>query len=217
MSTVQSVGSVSAALESSKTTSEPWANAPGIPPAACFADPVAAALAGIAELSQKAREIQGDLRKAQLALRKQEEKKQVRALLERADQVERGALVASVMLGASSVMYGVAAGTASPEPKVGTAHSPRTPSPPSRLWNAQAGVASQAADVTKSVFDASATRADARGKAAEHAARAADDRAKQHEDDARAAAELTTKAYEAIRAVAQARHAAAAAAAGLRG
>lgn len=207
MTSVNGVGSVvsTAEVEASSAQGMDWNASPGIPrPSLTFADPVAAALASMADFAGKIGETQRELRKAKVELRKQFERQQVEAMRERADEIEKGAIVAGLMLAGSATLYGVAA-----------AH--KKDSTTERYCSPGGELMSKGSDVATRGFEAAGTRMEADEKEAELAARAADDEVRSHEDDARAAAEIVTKAMDAIRSVHQAKHAAESAAATVRG
>lgn len=207
MKSVSQVQSIvgGAVFEGRPSEGTEWHDAPTVPsPNLSFSDPVAAALASMADLGAKTSEMKRELKKAANALRKQHERQQIAAMHRRADEIEKSAWVSAVLLGCSAGATGYSATQA-------------LESKNQRFFQPTGDLLAKSSDVVARGYEASTVRVEAEEKEAEHAARADEDDAKLYEDDARAASEIVAKAMDAIRSIQQAKHAAESAAANLRG
>jgi hypothetical protein len=165
-----------------------------------FSDPVAAAMAMVAEFCRQAQKTSSDLKKDQALLRAGAEQKQADALCDKADAIMTGAIVSCAALSASAVAHGSSFGASLAE----------NPSEPFiKLMDGSADVLTKSAELPERFASVATTRLDADAKEAESAATAAEAKSAAHDDAAKAAGQIAEKAALAIRTVLELRHAAA--------
>lgn len=222
-----------------------WTSLPEIPPSQCgIADPVAAALASLAKLADQSRALSRDLKEAQEALRQAQEKKQVDAMRAKADEIRKGAIGQAIALAGSAALHVAAFEASRSAPgaestneelaKVRANASPgeargiyaelgrnrdaaRASESSSRLYSGLADVSDKSGALPKATYDARGVDHDADAQLAESRARTAGAKAEQFQDSVDQANEVARKAWDAVRSVHEARHAAQMAIVAMRG
>jgi hypothetical protein len=222
-----------------------WSTQPEIPPSQCgLADPVAAALATLSKLAERSRELSREMKEAQEAARATHERRQVEALRGKADEIRAGALGQAIGLAGAAALHLVAfeasrrapsaasgdeglakaraAGSPGSEQKIlGDAARSRDAAAradsATRLYAGLAGTLEKGAELPKAAYEAKGVELDAEALLEESRAKRASARAEQLGDDVQQATEVARKAWDAIRAVHETRHAAQMAILGTRG
>jgi hypothetical protein len=197
-------------------------------------DPEAAVMALIAKFAQTSRDLSQALKKAAVSQRKAAQAKEVKALRDKADDIRSGGFLQAATLGASSALQAASfgsqmrayqqaklgdnAGTAAanatdPAARTSLSETSKTARESAQLSDLYAGGFSKAAETSgglAKVFDrfddATAAMHDSDATQAKHEGDNAMSEADEHGDDAKEAEELAQKAFDAIRAVFQAKH-----------
>lgn len=228
MSTVNGVGG-SASMEQAPPAVAPgatWTGSPGVPVLTCtFADPVAAAMASVAEFAKEMRASNMELKKAQDEAREEFERQQVSAMRSKAAEIRAGAIRSAVVLGVGAVGRGISAADAAsaPAPKKDTETNevPLDARFDNRKWikigDAVGTSGEHFGELPKTCAEAKAAECDADALSAESQAKSAAARGEAYADFAEQAGEIVQKAHDAIRAVQETQHSARMAAAGIRG
>lgn len=199
-------------------------------------DPEAAAMAMIAKFSRNSKALSQELRKAAQAQRKAAQSKEIKALRDKADDMRSAGVFQAAVLAGSAAMQGAsfgcqlsaynqaklsqkagdaAAHATDDAARAGLEQTAETARDNAKLYDLYAGGLSRASETAAGlgkVFDkfdeATETDHDADATQARHEAENAKDAADEHADDAKEAEELAQKAFDAIRAVFQAKHSA---------